>query len=305
MLKRLRSQKGPRLARSPPTKANRVQSPAGSPDLRKWESCRLVGEFSRGSLVSPTASFRHCSIFTSITLIGSQDLAAKSRSNLFTHSLELWIGFSSNIRVLYGIVGGGGLYLWHWRWGSRAHRDFLGPSVISARPAAPARRRGTGCLRGNLPRLILRRPDYANLRAPDSPTLRSPGEKHMPALTPSSLRCLRWPAPAQMLLPPQTVLPNPYLHGFVGSPPPQAVANPATSTGLYVFPKACVRTCVYVVQVCGPPFGRGKFPASSTISPGPSFSPPLDTTATPGQGTLQEVWEEVSFVAVDEPTRSS
>ncbi|KAJ8877237.1 hypothetical protein PR048_021691 [Dryococelus australis] len=41
-----------RLARSPPTKANRAQSPAGSPDFRKWESCRtmpLVGGFSRGS----------------------------------------------------------------------------------------------------------------------------------------------------------------------------------------------------------------------------------------------------------------
>ncbi|KAJ8872477.1 hypothetical protein PR048_026083 [Dryococelus australis] len=41
----------PRLARPPPTKANRVQSPAGSPDFRKWESCRtmpLVGGFSRG-----------------------------------------------------------------------------------------------------------------------------------------------------------------------------------------------------------------------------------------------------------------
>ncbi|KAJ8895370.1 hypothetical protein PR048_000702 [Dryococelus australis] len=38
-----------RLACSPPTKANRVQSPAGSPDFRKWESCRtmpLVGGFS-------------------------------------------------------------------------------------------------------------------------------------------------------------------------------------------------------------------------------------------------------------------
>ncbi|KAJ8867710.1 hypothetical protein PR048_031513 [Dryococelus australis] len=31
-----------RLARSPPTKANRVQSPAGSPDFRKWESCRTM-----------------------------------------------------------------------------------------------------------------------------------------------------------------------------------------------------------------------------------------------------------------------
>ncbi|KAJ8872728.1 hypothetical protein PR048_026342 [Dryococelus australis] len=42
-------------ARLPP-KANRVQYPAGSPDFRKWESCRtmpLVGGFSRGSPVSP------------------------------------------------------------------------------------------------------------------------------------------------------------------------------------------------------------------------------------------------------------
>ncbi|KAJ8876288.1 hypothetical protein PR048_024198 [Dryococelus australis] len=39
------------FACSPSTKANRVQSPAGSPDFRKWESCRtmpLVGGFSRG-----------------------------------------------------------------------------------------------------------------------------------------------------------------------------------------------------------------------------------------------------------------
>ncbi|KAJ8888131.1 hypothetical protein PR048_007618 [Dryococelus australis] len=37
---------------SPPTKANRVQSTAKSPDFRKWESCRtmpLVGWFSWGS----------------------------------------------------------------------------------------------------------------------------------------------------------------------------------------------------------------------------------------------------------------
>ncbi|KAJ8877122.1 hypothetical protein PR048_021575 [Dryococelus australis] len=36
------------LARSPPTKADQVQSPAGLPDFRKWESCRtmpLVGGF--------------------------------------------------------------------------------------------------------------------------------------------------------------------------------------------------------------------------------------------------------------------
>ncbi|KAJ8876059.1 hypothetical protein PR048_023967 [Dryococelus australis] len=63
-----------RLACSPPTKANRVQSPAGSlPDSRMWESCRmvpLVGGFSRGS-----PAFRRCSILTSFTHIGSQDLA--------------------------------------------------------------------------------------------------------------------------------------------------------------------------------------------------------------------------------------
>ncbi|KAJ8873336.1 hypothetical protein PR048_026970 [Dryococelus australis] len=45
-----------RLPRSPPTKANRVQSPTGSPDFRKWESYRmmpLIGGSSRGSPVSP------------------------------------------------------------------------------------------------------------------------------------------------------------------------------------------------------------------------------------------------------------
>ncbi|KAJ8873944.1 hypothetical protein PR048_024783 [Dryococelus australis] len=80
-----------RLARSPPTKAKRAQSPAGSPDFRKWESCRtmpLVGGFSQRSPVSLAPSFRRRSIFTSITLIGSQDLAVKSRPNIFTHASE-------------------------------------------------------------------------------------------------------------------------------------------------------------------------------------------------------------------------
>ncbi|KAJ8865935.1 hypothetical protein PR048_033458 [Dryococelus australis] len=57
--------------------ANRVQSPAGSPDFRVWESCRAIPlghGFSQGSPVSPNLSFRCCSILTSITLIGSQDL---------------------------------------------------------------------------------------------------------------------------------------------------------------------------------------------------------------------------------------
>ncbi|KAJ8880009.1 hypothetical protein PR048_020631 [Dryococelus australis] len=58
-----------------------------TPDFRVWESCRtmpLIGGFSRGSPVSPAPSFRRCSIFTSITLIGSEDLDVKSRPNLFT-----------------------------------------------------------------------------------------------------------------------------------------------------------------------------------------------------------------------------
>ncbi|KAJ8890333.1 hypothetical protein PR048_009841 [Dryococelus australis] len=65
-----------------PPKANRVPSPAGPlPDFRMLESCRtmlLVGGFSRGS--------PYCTILTSTTVIGSQDLAVKSRPNLFTHS---------------------------------------------------------------------------------------------------------------------------------------------------------------------------------------------------------------------------
>ncbi|KAJ8872173.1 hypothetical protein PR048_025775 [Dryococelus australis] len=74
-------------ARWPPTKANRAQSPAGPPDFRKWDSSRtmaLVGESSRESPASPAPSFQRRSILTSITLIGSQDLAVKSHPNLST-----------------------------------------------------------------------------------------------------------------------------------------------------------------------------------------------------------------------------
>ncbi|KAJ8891883.1 hypothetical protein PR048_004438 [Dryococelus australis] len=60
-----------RLACSPPTKANRVLSPAGShPNLRvreSWRTMPLVGGISRGSPVFPTPSFRRGSILTSIT----------------------------------------------------------------------------------------------------------------------------------------------------------------------------------------------------------------------------------------------
>ncbi|KAJ8874259.1 hypothetical protein PR048_025102 [Dryococelus australis] len=83
----------PKAISSPPTKANRVQYPAGSPDFRKWESCRtmpLVGGFSRGSPVSPASSFRRLSISTSITLVGYEDLNVKSCTNLFTSSVNFF-----------------------------------------------------------------------------------------------------------------------------------------------------------------------------------------------------------------------
>ncbi|KAJ8869579.1 hypothetical protein PR048_028571 [Dryococelus australis] len=54
-----------------------------------YRTMPLVGGFSRRSPVSLALSFRHCSILTSITLIGSQDLDVKSRPNLFTHPILL------------------------------------------------------------------------------------------------------------------------------------------------------------------------------------------------------------------------
>ncbi|KAJ8898277.1 hypothetical protein PR048_003637 [Dryococelus australis] len=79
-----------RIARSPPTKVNRAQSPARSPDFRQGE---IVPDDAAGRRIflgnlrfPPIPSFRRRSIFTSIALIGSQDLAVKTRPNLFTHS---------------------------------------------------------------------------------------------------------------------------------------------------------------------------------------------------------------------------
>ncbi|KAJ8879108.1 hypothetical protein PR048_019714 [Dryococelus australis] len=56
-------------------------SQPGLDAMLDWESCRtmpLVGGFSRGSPISPAPSFRRRSILTSITHIGSLDLAVKS-----------------------------------------------------------------------------------------------------------------------------------------------------------------------------------------------------------------------------------
>ncbi|KAJ8888769.1 hypothetical protein PR048_008261 [Dryococelus australis] len=55
-----------RLDCSPPTEANRVQSPAGSlPDFREWESCQTMPLISRFPALAPH-----------FALIGSQDLTA-------------------------------------------------------------------------------------------------------------------------------------------------------------------------------------------------------------------------------------
>ncbi|KAJ8897461.1 hypothetical protein PR048_002807 [Dryococelus australis] len=95
-----------RLARSPPTKAKRVQSPAGSLRIfacrNRTGRCRWSAGF-LGDLPFPRPSFRRCSILTSITLIGSQGLAVKSHQNLFTHSAYWWSGeiwVTRNTKVL-------------------------------------------------------------------------------------------------------------------------------------------------------------------------------------------------------------
>ncbi|KAJ8885179.1 hypothetical protein PR048_011375 [Dryococelus australis] len=92
------------LACSPPAKANRVQSLAGSPDFRKWESCHtmpLVGGFSQGYPISPAPSFRCHSIFTSISLIGSQDLAMGGGASVMPAMSSL------SVIPLAALAGGG------------------------------------------------------------------------------------------------------------------------------------------------------------------------------------------------------
>ncbi|KAJ8877402.1 hypothetical protein PR048_021856 [Dryococelus australis] len=81
-----------RLTCSPSTMAIRVQSPAGS--LRIFacrysaRRCRWSAGFLGDLPFPPPYSFQRCSILISVTLIGSQDLVVKSRTNLFTHSFS-------------------------------------------------------------------------------------------------------------------------------------------------------------------------------------------------------------------------
>ncbi|KAJ8870664.1 hypothetical protein PR048_029687 [Dryococelus australis] len=80
-----------RLARSPPTGANWVQSPAGSPDLSENRAgrCRWSAAFLGDLPFSPPHHFGAAPLLTAVTLIGSQDLVVKSRPNLFT-LLQNW-----------------------------------------------------------------------------------------------------------------------------------------------------------------------------------------------------------------------
>ncbi|KAJ8867474.1 hypothetical protein PR048_031276 [Dryococelus australis] len=104
-----------RLARLPPTKANRVQFLAGSPDFRKWESCRtmpLVGGFSQGSPVFPRApTFRRRSILASFAHIDSVDInlypvidllmaCRLARSSALSEAVVLLVGKGSHMFAL-------------------------------------------------------------------------------------------------------------------------------------------------------------------------------------------------------------
>ncbi|KAJ8870388.1 hypothetical protein PR048_029409 [Dryococelus australis] len=73
-----------RLACSPPTKAIRVQSPAGFSHAVIVPDDAVCQRVFSGISRLPALSFRPCSILTSITLIGSQDLDVTSCPNLFT-----------------------------------------------------------------------------------------------------------------------------------------------------------------------------------------------------------------------------
>ncbi|KAJ8867915.1 hypothetical protein PR048_031724 [Dryococelus australis] len=82
-----------RLARSPPTKSNRAQSPAGSPDFRKLESCRampLFGGFSRGSPVSSALHSGASPYSLQSPSSAPKTSLSKCRPNLFTLSPHVW-----------------------------------------------------------------------------------------------------------------------------------------------------------------------------------------------------------------------
>ncbi|KAJ8870914.1 hypothetical protein PR048_027215 [Dryococelus australis] len=81
-----RSAPTPASLLSPPTNANRVESPAGSPRIFARE-IPMVGGFSRGSPVSPPLHSGAAPYSSRLTLICSHNLDVKSRPNPFTHTI--------------------------------------------------------------------------------------------------------------------------------------------------------------------------------------------------------------------------
>ncbi|KAJ8897703.1 hypothetical protein PR048_003053 [Dryococelus australis] len=114
-----------RIACSPPTKAIRAQSPAGSIRIfacgNRAGRCRWSAGFLGDLPVSPTLSFRRCSILTSITLIGSPDLELRA------------VQMSSLTRSLNPPLPSTGIFLLRARtMGSRDRREKSGGQVPRA-----------------------------------------------------------------------------------------------------------------------------------------------------------------------------
>ncbi|KAJ8896063.1 hypothetical protein PR048_001404 [Dryococelus australis] len=89
--------------------ANRVRFPArslpGLPRVGVVPDDAAGRQAFLGISRSPAPSLRRCSILTSITLIGSQDLAVKNRPNLFTHSTPPFSLIRRRVELV-GRVGG-------------------------------------------------------------------------------------------------------------------------------------------------------------------------------------------------------
>ncbi|KAJ8867347.1 hypothetical protein PR048_031148 [Dryococelus australis] len=90
------------LACSPPTKANQVQSPAGSPDFHK-----LVDGFSRGSPIYPTLHSGAAPCSLCFALIGSQDrhLSTPLIHEIFLTNIELRVSILASPPPLLGELG--------------------------------------------------------------------------------------------------------------------------------------------------------------------------------------------------------
>ncbi|KAJ8878751.1 hypothetical protein PR048_019337 [Dryococelus australis] len=92
----LRATVAERLAHSPPTKANRVQSLAVFSHVGIVPDDTVGRRIISGISRFPAPSFQHHSIFYSITLIGSQDLAAAQISSL-NHSIHMTSNNGTNL----------------------------------------------------------------------------------------------------------------------------------------------------------------------------------------------------------------